>query len=99
MGRSEGRLMDQFASFSPSESDGDEFTRSFNQLLRESEKSCLTPHGSDGTDRHIATLRRMIYRQLELVERENATGRNAEAATHWLERPHGELSNIAQTSF
>ena len=49
----------------------DEFTRStlLKLLLHEAEKSCATRQQLDRIDRHMAALRQLIYRQLELVEK------------------------------
>jgi hypothetical protein len=49
----------------------DEQTRStlLKLLLHEAEKSYLTRQQLDRIDRHMAALRQLIYRQLELVEK------------------------------
>ena len=68
-----------FAPFNPLESGVDELTRStlLKLLLHEAEKSCLTRQRSDRIDRHMAALRQLIYRQLELVETNKSKGQNA----------------------
>jgi hypothetical protein len=51
------------------ENGGDEFTGTrLLKLLREAEKSCLTRQQLDRMDCHMAELRRLAYRQVELVE-------------------------------
>jgi hypothetical protein len=62
---------EDFAPFNPLESGLDELTRStlLKLLLHEAEKSCLTRQQLDRIDRHMAALRQLIYRQLELVEK------------------------------
>jgi hypothetical protein len=45
-------------------------------MLHEAEQSCATRQQLDRIDRHMAALRQLIYKQLELVEK----GRNAERA-------------------
>ncbi len=60
-----------FAPFNPLESGVDELTRStlLKLLLHEAEKSCLTRQRLDRIDRHMAALRQLIYKQVELVEK------------------------------
>ena len=55
----------------PLEPGADEQTRStlLKLLLHEAEKSYLTRQQLDRMDRHMAALRQLIYRQLELVEK------------------------------
>ena len=55
----------------PSESGADALTRSMllKLLLHEAEKSCLSRQQLDTIDRHMAELRQLIYRQVELVEK------------------------------
>jgi hypothetical protein len=79
MGRSEGRPMTNFI---PSEklacvdsspqSGAGAFARSIllKQLLKEAEKSCLTRQQLDTRERHLAELRQLIYRQVQLVEKD-----------------------------
>ena len=79
MGRSEGRPMTKFI---PSETRAcvdssapggtDAFARSmlFKRLLNEAEKPCLTHQQLDTRERHLAELRQLIYRQVQLVEKD-----------------------------
>jgi hypothetical protein len=55
----------------PLEPGVDEQTRStlLKLLLYEAEKSCVTRQRLDTIDRHMAALRQLIYRQVELVEK------------------------------
>jgi hypothetical protein len=71
-----------FAPFNPLESGVDELTRStlLKLLLHEAEKSCLTRQRLDRIDRHMAALRQLIYKQLQLVEIDKSKGRNPEQA-------------------
>ncbi len=71
--------------FNPFEPGVDELTRStlLRLLLHEVEKSCVTRQQLGRIDRHMAALRQLIYRQVELVEQ----GRNAEQALRLLDRP------------
>jgi hypothetical protein len=77
MGRSEGRPVDIFKPggsakrFNPLEIGVDELTRStlLKLLLHEAEKSSPTCEELDRIDRHMAALRQLIYRQVELVEK------------------------------
>jgi hypothetical protein len=77
MGRREGRPLDNFIPsanpkrLNPLEPGVDEQTRStlLKLLLHEAEKSNLTSQQLDRIDRHMAALRQLIYRQLELVEK------------------------------
>ena len=86
MGRSEGRPMDhflpsgRFAPLNPLEGGVDELTRTtlLKLLLHEAEKSC--PQGLDRIDRHMAALRELIYRQLELAEKDQMKGQSVERA-------------------
>ena len=87
MGRSEGRPMTNFI---PSEklscvdsspqSGADALTRSMllKRLLNEAEKPCLTHQQLDTRERHLAELRQLIYRQVQLVERGKLKSRDAE---------------------
>ena len=65
--------------FNPLEPGVDELTRStlLKVLLHEAEKSCLTRQRSDRIDRHMAALRKLIYRQVELIEKDKLKGHNA----------------------
>ena len=40
------------------------------RLLKEAEKPCLTRQQSDTRERHLAELRQLIYRQVQLVEKD-----------------------------
>jgi hypothetical protein len=93
MGRSEGRPMNNFilsenlAHFHSSlKSGGDAFARSMllKRLLHEAEKPCLTRQQLDTIDRHIAKLRRLIYKEVELVEKDKAKGHDAQRVQNLL---------------
>ena len=93
MGRSEGRPMSNFipgedrARFHSSlESGADAFTRSMllKRLLREAEKPYLTRQQLDTIDRHIAELRQLIYRQVQLVEKDRSKSHDAERVQNLL---------------
>ena len=77
--------------FNPLEPGVDEFTRStlLKLLLHEAEKSCLTRQQLDRIDRHMAALRQLIYRQVELVEK----GHNAERALKLLATLNDLMAN------
>ena len=47
------------------------------KLLREAEKSCLARQQLDRVDCHMAELRRLAYRQVELVETGQLQGHSA----------------------
>ncbi len=81
--------------FNPLEPGVDEFTRStlIKLLLHEAEKSCLTHQRVDRIDRHMAALRKLIYRQLELVETDKSKGRNAERALKLLATLNDLMAN------
>jgi len=68
--------------FNPLETGVDELTRTtlLKLLLHEAEKSCATRQQLDRIDRHMAALRQLIYRQLELVETDKSKGHNPEQA-------------------
>ena len=78
MGRSEGRPMTNFiASEKLARVDNclhsaDSFARSMllKRLLHEAEVPCLTRQQLDTRERHLAELRQLIYRQVQLVERD-----------------------------
>lgn len=57
----------------------DESTRStlLKLLLHEAEKSCLTRQRLDRVDCHMAALRKLIYRQVELIEKDKLKSHNA----------------------
>src|SRR5215472_14109277 len=97
MGRSEGRPMDSFipseglAAFNPLDSGVDELTRTtlLKLLLLEAEKSCVTRQRLDTIDGHMAALRQLIHRQVELVEK----GHNAERALKLLQTMNDLMAN------
>jgi hypothetical protein len=93
MGRSEGRPMTNFipsenlAHFRNSlESGADAFTRSMllKRLLHEAEKPCVTRRQLVTIDRHIAELRQLIYKQVQLVEKDKLKSRDAERVQNLL---------------
>jgi hypothetical protein len=93
MGRSEGRPMTNFipsenlAHFRNSlESGADAFTRSMllKRLLHEAEKPCVTRQQLDTVDRHIAELRQLIYKQVQLVEKDKLKSHDAERVQNLL---------------
>jgi hypothetical protein len=73
---------ERFAPLNPLEGGVDELTRTtlLKLLLHEAEKSCLTRQRLDRIDRHMAALRQIIYRQLELVETDRSKGHGVEQA-------------------
>jgi hypothetical protein len=79
------------ARFNPLETGVDELTRStlLKLLLHEAEKSSRTRQQLDRVDRHMAALRQLIYRQVELVEK----GHNAERALKLLETMNDLMAN------
>ena len=68
------------------ESGADAFTRSMllKRLLREAEKPYLTRRQLDKIDRHIAELRQLIYRQVQLVEKDKLESHDAERVQNLL---------------
>ena len=68
------------------ENEPDEFTRSrlLKLLLLEAEKSRLTCQRLDRIDGHMAELRELTYRQVELVEKGNLKGQIVERAAKLL---------------
>jgi hypothetical protein len=68
------------------ENEPDEFTRSrlLELLLHEAEKSRVTHQQLDRIDCHMAQLRELTYRQVELVEKGNLKGRMVERAAKLL---------------
>jgi hypothetical protein len=68
------------------ENEPDEFTRSrlLKLLLYEAEKSRLTRQQLDRIDGHMAELRELTYRQVELVEKGNLKGQIVERAVKLL---------------
>jgi hypothetical protein len=85
----------RFTPFNPLESGVDEQTRStlLKLLLHEAEKSCLTRKRLDGIDRHMAALRQLMYRQLELVETDRSKGHSAEQALRLLVTLNNLMAN------
>ncbi len=81
--------------FNPLETSVDELTRStlLKLLLHEAEKSSPTRQQLDRIDRHMAALRQLIYRQLELAEKEKSKGRNAERALKLLATMNDLMAN------
>ena len=65
---------------SSTQSGADALTRSMllKRLLNEAEKPCLTRQQLDTRERHLAELRQLIYRQVQLVERGKLKSRDAE---------------------
>ena len=79
------------------ENEPDEFTRSrlLKLLLLEAEKSRLTCQRLDRIDGHMAELRELTYRQVELVEKGNLKGQIVERAVKLLALLNdGELSML-----
>src|SRR5215469_4235980 len=68
------------------ENEPDEFTRArlLKLLLLEAEKSRLTCQRLDRIDGHMAELRELTYRQVELVEKDNSKGQIVERAVKLL---------------
>jgi hypothetical protein len=68
------------------ENEPDEFTRSrlLKLLLHEAEKSRLSHQQLDRIDRHMAELRELTYRQVELVEKGKLKGQIVERAVKLL---------------
>jgi hypothetical protein len=68
------------------ENEPDEFTRSrlLKLLLLEAEKSRLTRQQLDRIDCHMAELRALTYRQVELVEKSSSKGQIVERAVKLL---------------
>ena len=83
------------APFNPLESSVDELTRStlLKLLLHEAEKSTLTRQRLDRIDRHMAALRQLIYKQLELVETDKSKSRNPEQALKLLATMNDLMAN------
>src|SRR5260370_26067125 len=86
---------ESFAPLNPLESGVDELTRStlLKLLLHEAEKSCLTRGQLDKIDRHMAALRQLIYRRLELVEKDKSKDHNAERALKLLATLNDLMTN------
>jgi hypothetical protein len=61
------------------QSGADAFARSLLQrMLHEAERPCLTRQQLDTRDRHLAELRQLIYRQVQLVEKNQLKSHDAE---------------------
>jgi hypothetical protein len=77
------------------ENEPDEFTRSrlLKLLLYEAEKSRLTRQQLDRIDHHMAELRELTYRQVELVEKGNLKGQLVERAAKLLALFNDLMSN------
>ena len=80
----------------PLEGGADAFTRSMllKLLLHEAEKSsCLTGQQLDRIDRHMVELRQLIYRQVELVEKDKLKGHNAQRVQNLLATMNDLMTN------
>ena len=77
------------------ENEPDEFTRSrlLKLLLLEAEKSRLTSQQLDRIDCHIADLRELTHRQVELVEKGNFKGQIVERAVKLLATLNDLMAN------
>jgi hypothetical protein len=77
------------------ENEPDEFTRSrlLKLLLLEAEKSRLTSQQLDRIDCHMAELRELTYRQVELVEKGNFKGQIVERAVKLLATLNDLMAN------
>ena len=77
------------------ENEPDEFTRSrlLKLLLLEAEKSRLTSQQLDRIDCHMAQLRELTYRQVELVEKGNFKGQIVERAVKLLATLNDLMAN------
>ena len=77
------------------ENEPDEFTRSrlLKLLLLEAEKSRLTHQQLDRIDCHMAQLRELTYRQVELVEKGNLKGQIVERAVKLLATLNDLMAN------
>jgi hypothetical protein len=101
MGHSEGRPVDNFIPsgsarrFNPLDTGVDELTRStlLKLLLHEAAKSCATREQLDRIDRHMAALRQLIYRQVELAEKDKLKGHSAERALKLLATMNDLMAN------
>jgi hypothetical protein len=62
-------------------------------LLYEAEKSCLTRKQLDRIDGHMAELRELTYRQVELVEKGNLKGQIVERAAKLLATLNDLIAN------
>jgi hypothetical protein len=77
------------------ENEPDEFTRSsmLKLLLLEADKSRLTGRQLDRIDCHMAELRELTYRQVELVEKGNLKGQIVERAVKLLATLNDLMAN------
>ena len=77
------------------ENEPDEFRRSrlLKLLLHEAEKSRVTHQQLDRIDRHMAELRELTYRQVELVEKGKSKGRVVERALKLLATLNDLMAN------
>jgi hypothetical protein len=77
------------------ENEPDEFTRSglLKLLLLEAEKSRLTRQQLDRIDCHMTELRKLTYRQVELVEKGNFKGQIVERAVKLLATLNDLMAN------
>jgi hypothetical protein len=77
------------------ENEPDEFTRSrlLKLLLHEAEKSRVTHQQLDRIDCHMAQLRELTYRQVELVEKGKSKGRVVERAAKLLATLNDLMAN------
>ena len=77
------------------ENEPDEFTRStlLKLLLHEAEKSCLTRQQLDRIDCHMAELRELTYRQVELVEKGKLKGQVVDRALKLLASLNDLMAN------
>jgi hypothetical protein len=82
---------ESFAPFNPLDSGVDELTCTtlLKLLLLEADKSCVTRQRLDTIDRHMAAVRQLIYRQVELVENDH----DAKRALSLLETMNDKLPN------
>jgi hypothetical protein len=62
-------------------------------LLREAETTCPTSQRLDTIDRHIAELRQLIYRQVELFEKGKLRSREAEQVQNQLATLNDLMAN------
>jgi hypothetical protein len=77
------------------ENEPDEFTRSrlLKLLLLEAERSRLTSRQLDRIDCHMTELRKLTYRQVELVEERNFKGQIVERAVELLATLNDLMAN------
>ena len=77
------------------QSGADAFTRSIllKRLLHEAETPCLTRQQLDTRDRHLAELRQLIYRQVQLVEKNKLKSHDAERVQNLLAMLNDLMAN------